>query len=193
MDESKYAIDSRTPCHIYWVISLSKCKDPVWMQEIPNQSWSDTISGKVLSLNKHRINEGVGDLESTRDLRLDLEECQRSGKSVSESGSKEWMNWEWLFSYKQVQCNPWVMQSLEELSGFIPFEIVFSQLRSYLPTWVYVIRSVLSGSIIISELHLGMFDHTQHSGHFSAWSLRVATVLGKVPFVYLLLFIINWG
>src|SRR5882724_4034215 len=36
-------------------------------------------------------------------------------------------------------------------------------------------------SIISLELCLGMFDHTQHSGHSSVCSLRITTVLGKVP------------
>src|SRR5882724_8407148 len=36
-------------------------------------------------------------------------------------------------------------------------------------------------SIISLELCLGMFDHTQHSGHSSVCSLRITTVLGKGP------------
>jgi len=38
---------------------------------------------------------------------------------------------------------------------------------------------------ISSELHLGFFDHTRHSGCYSAWSLRITTVQVNPLFVYL--------
>jgi len=61
-------------------------------------------------------------------------------------------------------------------------------LRPYLLTWGHIIWPKLMpfgefclSSIISLELHLGMVDHTQHSGHSPVWSLRITTVLGKFP------------
>ena len=58
----------------------------------------------------------------------------------------------------------------------------------YPPSWGHNFQPELMsfsqfhlGSIISSELHSRMFNHTWHSGCSSAWSLRITTALGKAP------------
>ena len=64
------------------------------------------------------------------------------------------------------------------LSGFSPFEVVSS--IQGLIFWLELMSfsQFCLGSIISLELHLGMF-YTWCSGHSSAWSLSITTVLNK--------------
>ena len=98
---------------------------------------------------------------------------------------------DWLISWflppslSQSVCSCiWWIHSHTQWGGC---QSLFS-LRSYLPTQGYIVWPELMSfnqfhpsSIMSLELCLGMFDHTQHSGWSSVWSLRITTVQGKVP------------